>query len=144
MAEQIVLCPVEELQNFGQRNQSWLSCMEGFKSASIYNDRIIHFLRWMQANQSQFETRDGVSLEMALDAYFLLMRAQVNAEGKPAHCANTMRCWFSIFLKFWKITGRGNLRTRCVLIEEKLSQWAKTEDVKQSKVFSEEDIGKLS
>ena len=133
-----------ELEEYGQNSPSWQAVMSDFASAKEYKARVIDFLQWFQGckfnvgNESFLNPANG--LETGLIQYFYHSRSQRKPTGEPMFCAGTLRGWFSIFLKFWKFTGKGNLRKKCTLIEDEIGKWEKLEDVKQSLVFSKHHI----
>ena len=114
--------------------------MSDFASAKEYKARVIDFLLWFQASKFKPENESFLNptngLELGLIQYFYHSRSQNKTTGEPMYCAGKLRGWFSIFLKFWKFTGKGNLRTKCNIIEDEIGKWEKLEDVKQSMVFS--------
>lgn len=122
---------------YGQLTPSWIDAMKGFSSANMYRQRVIFFLQYYDRRKLEFS-----SIEAALVQYFYDSRNTPKVVGKPEskYCGTTLRGWFSIFLKFWKFTGKGNLRASCSCIEDNIGKWEKTESVRTALVFDEQNL----
>lgn len=82
------------------------------------------------------------SLNSSLVEYFDHKRDESNSCGERRYSASTLAGWLSMFVAFWKHTGRGALKLLVPIIETKIKKWKKTEGVVQAQVFSKDDLGK--
>jgi hypothetical protein len=112
----------------GRDHPSWIAFLEGFGSKDAYKKRVDDFFQW-QASV------DGDDLVAKLIQYF---KTQHDGGLAPT----TLRSWFSMFVKFWLHSGRGDLKLLAPIIEDNLSKWEKNHSVKKSKTFTKEQLGK--
>jgi hypothetical protein len=135
---------MEQLEGFmpldiGQNGNSWRSRMDGFGSRRVYEDRIYDFSVWLNAHDKNQQNLQD--LHESLVEYIEARRKETKADSTPKYCASTLRSWFSIFLMFWKFTGKGDLKTLAPLIDANISKWMKQEEITKSEVFTKDQIG---
>jgi len=109
---------------------AWDSFLKDFKSKRLYEQRIQDFAAFIFRSTGkkllEFECDELIGL---LIRYFDFNHGLKNPEGTQKYAGTTLRSWFSIFLKFWRYTGRGNLREQALIIEDNIGKWEKEQTV---------------
>jgi hypothetical protein len=129
--------PAAVLEDIGQNNEDWLDFLLHFPSAKGYNSRVLHFLEWKMLNI------EGDDIITCLKRYFWHHHdAKKTVEGieKNVHAPTVFRGWFSMFCKFWKVTGKGNLRDKCPALYESFTDWETGYTQKHAHEFTKEDM----
>jgi hypothetical protein len=106
--------------------------LKDFKSAPRYSQVIFEFLLFHEWQ----EECDEESLRKSLIAYM----QELHDAGKAP---TTLRSRYSIAKKFWLHTGRGDLNILTPIIESNLKKWDKDHTIKQAKVFTKAELGKI-
>ena len=96
--------PAEEVINYGQLHPDWITFLTTFGSAKAYRKRVDHFIFWQSL---LIDDRDQLA---RLKDYFFHHHAIKREDGIPLYAPTAFRSWFSIFSKFWLISGRGDLK----------------------------------
>ena len=96
--------PAEEIINYDQLNSDWITFLSTFGSAKAYKKRVDHFIFW------QKEIIDDKDQIARLKDYFFHCHAMKREDGIPLYAPTAYRNWFSIFSKFWLMSGRGDLK----------------------------------
>jgi hypothetical protein len=123
--------------------RAWESFLEGFKSRPIYEARVADFESFVfEKTGKQYSDLTGNDAVGYLIDYFDNAHAKEDGEGRKTYAATTLRSWFSVFLKLWSCTGRGDLRQSAQIIENNLSKWEKSQVVVKAKTFLKEDLRK--
>eukprot|EP01038_Epipyxis_sp_PR26KG_P016891 gene16891-23171_t len=129
----------EELARYGTEHCQWVGFLKGFKSASVYENRVNHFLsfHWMQeGNECSKE-----EIQSSLVSYFEMHHNELKEDGTARFAPTTMRTWLSMIGKFWEFTQRGDLKAQMLpLLESQLGKWEKGYCVKKAKTFSNADL----
>jgi hypothetical protein len=102
-----------------QNHPDWLSFLESFQSKEIYKARIQDFFNYQATLIDQFDQLQR------LKNYFVEEHNKKNLDQSPKHAATAYRQWFSIFKKFWLLTGRGDLESLCPLLWTSFDSWEK-------------------
>ena len=124
---------------YGCSSPSWVSFLSDFKSSARYRERILDFLKY--ADQCDVGADCNSLVKCLLDYFELKRREKKSGEETPRFCGTTLRGWFSMFLKFWRYTGLGDLRVIAPILENNISKWEKTEVVVKAATFEKEDLG---
>lgn len=120
---------------YGQNERNWLSFISDLSSKEIYSKRVLDFLL--------FHEKSGeVNIERSVEAYFDDAHSAKKEDGNFRFSAPTLSSWFSILVKFWLCTGRGDLNKSCVLVFHNLKKWKKKHKKTQAAVFTKENIRK--
>ena len=77
----------EELHEHGQNDPTWLSAMNGFKSASKYEKVLAGFLRFHQSSALAAQS----TMEMSLVAYLDVLNKETNDADEKKYRATTIR-----------------------------------------------------
>jgi len=128
--------------DYGQNSIGWKQFITNTATSPKYVARVNDFLHW----QLDPDVTIGAStLEDKLVLYFQAQHAslQDNGSSKSRYAPTTMRGWLSMFARFWQLTGKGNLKTICPIIELNLKSWESTYDSKSAKSLTKEDCLQL-
>lgn len=130
LSQDQVICSLDvdalELPDFGQSSANWLSFLKDFKSAAIYEGRLQDFL-WHHV------TSRSSDLVASVVNYF-------DCAHDASFAPNTLRSWFSVLMKFWRYSGRGDLKNVCPLVLDNLRKWDKQHTVHRASIFLKEDL----
>jgi hypothetical protein len=132
----------EPTGNFVPVTYSWTSFLREFASKIKYERRIENFYAYGDSNNYPRDI-DGYFLnaEEVLHRYFEFSHLLMNEDNKPRYAPTSLRGWYSIFLKYWIHTGKGNIDTIAPIIDSDLVKWTKGYEEKKAKVFSKEQLG---
>jgi len=64
-------------------------------------------------------------------------------DNNPRYAPTTMRGWLSMFLRYWQLTGKGNLKVLCPIIELNITAWETEYNSKSAKTFTKDDFYQL-
>eukprot|EP01036_Dinobryon_divergens_P033151 gene33151-42874_t len=81
------------------------------------SQRVDHFIEW------QSQLIDDNDILFRLKTYFQVHHDLRKADGKPHFAPTAFRPWFSMFFKFWKLSGKGDLKSLAPLLYEDLTTW---------------------
>ena len=62
---------------------------------------------------------------------------------EPKYAPTSLRSWNSMFLAFYRHTGRGDLAQKIPIILSNIGKWEKTYTAKKATCFEADDISKL-
>ena len=126
------------VNDYGQRNERWLSFLHDFASAAIYNRRVNHFFWHGEQNKYDFESTPH---ELLLLQYFEEMHQKKNSEGEPQYRGTVQRSWYSMFKRFWEFVHLKKLESLIPQLNTQLGKWEKLQPpVTQARTFTEEDL----
>jgi len=123
----------QQLEEYGANSPSWLAFLEGLKSRDTYEKRLYDFLLFHSANPQNDMTTNLIN-------YFQVSHAKKDEEGDLYHAPTSLRSWFSVFLKFYLHSGRGDLKKDAPIIATKLNQWEKEYEQIKAKTFTKQDL----
>lgn len=128
-------------EKYGFYSASWVSFLRDFASAEKYKQRVLNFLIW--ANRRNVEP---AGLTLSLIDYFDARHKETVGDGDPdlRYAGTTLRGWLSIFSKFWKYSGKGDLKKDAAVIEDNISKWEKNQVVDKANTFEMDDLGFFS
>ena len=124
--------------DFGQNAIAWKRFINNTSSGKVYSARIYDFLEWVMNKRE--ETSETNDLHVYLIFYFDAEHCEVKGDLTPRYGPTTLRGWFSMFMRFWQLSGKGHLRTLCPSIELDLLAWESDYNVKVATTFCKEDI----
>jgi hypothetical protein len=101
--ESSLIPTIDSLPDYGQRHPDWISYLEGLKSVHTYKNRVDDFILW------QHKIIDESDLVARSKLYFTTSAALLNSSGKKRYAPTVFKSWFSMFLKFWALSGKGDL-----------------------------------
>jgi hypothetical protein len=131
MNEEVIGDPVID---YGQNNPSWVSFLKDFPSAKRYRDRIEDFFFFIRS--SDVTITDTSSFEEMLLKYFDHLHEATDDDGNPRYKATVFRSFLSMFVAFWKHSGRGELKKNLPILEDNIKKWEKTTVVLKAKTFT--------
>jgi len=108
---------VAAVADSGQEHPDWKEFLRTFPSRKAYSDRVNHFILW------QNQIIDNSDLLARLKVYFQVHHDMLKENGSAFYAPTCFRTWFSIFLKFWNFTGKGNLKSLAPLLYSNLTVW---------------------
>jgi hypothetical protein len=112
---------ITDLQEDGQSHPDWLEVTSRLKSGEHYKERILHFLKWKKENSDT-----QITLLESVNNYFKCYHDQTKTVGLEivSHYAPTVfRSWFSIMFKWFKFSGKGDLKKLAPLLYDNLTTW---------------------
>jgi len=100
--------------------------------------RIGDFLRWQLISEV---AKSVTTLEDKLILYFEENHnaKKVDGSGEGRFAPTTLRGWFSMFVRFWQLTGKGNLHVLVPIIEINLMSWESTYESTSAKALTKQD-----
>jgi len=124
--------------DYGQNNISWKQFIVNKASSSKYVARINDFLHW------QLDSRVTAGANSLVDKLVLYFQAshlalKDNGSMEARYAPTTLRGWFSMFVRFWQLTGKGNLHVLCPIIELNITCWETIYNSKVAKTLTKED-----
>ncbi|KAJ1381364.1 hypothetical protein B484DRAFT_411761 [Ochromonadaceae sp. CCMP2298] len=128
----------EALMNPGFRGQNlpdWVDMAASLKSGPKYIKEVIDLVLDQEARLNPTEE----NLLHNLKLYILVDDEKTAVADKKA--PTTMRSTFSILTKWWKYTGRGDLKMQAPLVSDKLNDFEKDYCTTKSPTFTKPDMG---
>ena len=120
------------MNDIDEENKDWVEFLEDFTSAEVYTLRIKNFKEFINNNNN-----NNATVTENLNNYF----NKHHAEKKFA--PTCYRSWFSIFAKFWLITGNGDLKMILPQLYAKFDTWESGYNEKHARAFSKEEMLKF-
>ena len=120
------LATSKPLVEFTENHPDWLEFLINFESRDIYKKRIDDFFNWQRL---QIDDKDLLG---RLKDYFHFFHDKKKEDGSSHYAPTIFRSWFSIFTKFWLMTGRGDLKLQAPVLYALFTTW---ETFLNSKIF---------
>jgi hypothetical protein len=104
---------IDAIPDNGQNHPDWISFLESFESGKVYKKRVNDFLLWQHHS-----IKDDSDLLARLKLYFKEYQALKTPSGKKKYAPTAFNIWFGVFLKFWRLTGKGDLALLAPILKE--------------------------
>ena len=124
--------------NLEEKHHAWLKFLENFKSTEKYQKRVNNFFHWRSTLESKSDF-----IHDDLEAYFQMIIDLVDDEGKAIYCATCPRQMFSIFAKYYQMTGRGELKIILPVLYASFNHLESGYEESHAREFTKEDLLKL-
>jgi hypothetical protein len=129
---------LKPVQEWGQNAEDWVTCMRKMKSSGKYIKELNAFLVWFEAQPKCTEA----DLLSGLKKYIQINFDEDQTAQADRKASTTMRSTFSILTKWWKYSGRGDLKMQAPIIGDELTEWDKEHVIKKAPVFTMGNMGK--
>ena len=132
--DDIVSMVSREIPENGQNHPEWIRFLEHFKSASVYRKRVDHFI------QSLDRVLVTEELGQELINYFHIQHNMKKEDGSPQNTATVFRTWFSVFLNFFSLSRRSDLKQLIPSMYNDLTRWETGYEERHDSEFTEEQL----
>ncbi|KAJ1401803.1 hypothetical protein B484DRAFT_437743, partial [Ochromonadaceae sp. CCMP2298] len=135
-------------EDWGVSDPNLLTFFENFKSSKKY---IVEHTKFLLFHEKQTACSEADLIPNIVKYFKDSYAKKTNRPGATADglqdiklkASTTLRGVFSVLIKFWQYTGRGELKKLAPLVTDLLGQWDKDHRTKQSATFTREHITRL-